>query len=370
MEDAIFGACRAKLPGYMVPTQLIRIDQIPLHPNGKLDRKKLEALPLNQPHPNTMEPPADTVEAHICQVFRTVLGKELVGRNSDFFALGGTSLSMIAFFAESGWENITPAQFIENPTPARLATLLKSRRPRRMHYVETLYKAEGGRRAYVLFPFAGGNAEAYVRLADSIKSLDCGVSLYFVPYLHTEAQCKEAAEEVVELLSGYDVFFYSHCAGSAVALQILQFLEEKQPFFVKRYFAAASVPFRTIGSRNGWNYVPDSFLLRILKKAGAPTDMLQERWIGEILHRFRADTDFAARFFAKPALEITCPMSLVIGKKDLFTRSCRRPEKHWEQYGRYVEDVYRIDTPTHYFQAENSWQLAQFLISKTKDSPS
>ena len=363
-EDAISDACRAKLPGYMVPKQLIRIDRIPLHSNGKLDRKKLEELPLSLPHAEAAQPPADAVEAHICQVFQRILGQDSIGRNSDFFDLGGTSLSLISFLSESGYEDIRPAQFIQNATPAKLAALLRSKQRHRTNYVETLYQAEAAKRAFVLFPFAGGNAEAYIRLVDSIKQLDPGTSLYFVPYLHTDAQCEKAAEELAALLNGLDVYFYSHCAGSAVALRILHFLEEKHPHFVKHYFAAASLPFRTVGSKNGWNYVPDSFLLQVLKKAGAPTDMLQEKWIAEILHQFRTDTDFAAQFYAKPGQKTNCPVSLVIGKKDLFTRFCRRPEKRWAQYGQRVEEVYCIDTHTHYFQAENSDQLAQFLIAK------
>ena len=368
MEESIQAACREKLPGYMVPKQLLRIDRIPLHPNGKLDRQALEGLAPNLLHPDVIEPPVDAVEQRVCEAFQAVLGKGPVGRNSDFFDLGGTSLSMIRLLAESGYESIIAAQFIENATPAKLTALLKSRQPRRVNFVETLYQAQAGRRAYVLFPFAGGDAEAYIRLADSIKQLDHSVSLYFIRYLHTDAQCEKAAEELAELLAEYEVYFYSHCAGSAVALRILHFLEEKHPRFVKHYFAAASTPFRTVGAKNVWHYVPDKFLLQVLKKAGAPTQMLPAKQIPEILNRFRADTDFAAQFFAKSGRSVSCPVSLIIGKGDLFTRFCRRPELRWKQYGQCIREVYCIDTPTHYFQAQNSEQIAHILLSVPKDS--
>jgi acyl-coenzyme A synthetase/AMP-(fatty) acid ligase len=43
-DDAILTACRDQLPPYMVPSQVHRIPNWPLNPNGKTDRRAIAAL--------------------------------------------------------------------------------------------------------------------------------------------------------------------------------------------------------------------------------------------------------------------------------------------------------------------------------------
>ena len=366
LEEAIRLACKKKLPEYMVPKLLLRIDRIPLNPNGKCDRKMLEEYPVELYHPDSIEPPADELEAHLCEVFQAVLGQERVGRNSDFFALGGTSLSVISFLVESGYENITPVDFIRNATPAKLAAFLRTGEHGQMRYLEPLYQSHTGNGAYILFPFAGGNAESYANLVNSIKEIDNSVSVYFVPFLHSDAECEQAAEEIVHYLSACDVYFYSHCAGAAVALRILQFLEEKQQHFVKHYFAAASMPIHSVGTHNIWNYLPNGVLKYVLKKAGAPEEGIAGKEAGRMLQQFRKDTDYATGFFYNAQGSIQCPASIIVGKKDLFTKFYPQPKKRWRQYLQKIVNVHCIDTANHYFQTAHSKELTKILYAERK----
>ncbi|AZE54867.1 Non-ribosomal peptide synthetase [Pseudomonas synxantha] len=79
------------LPDYMVPTQLVFLDQLPLSPNGKLDRK---ALP--KPDASLLQKayvaPRTALEVQVAGIWQSVLGLEQVGLTDDFFALGGHSL--------------------------------------------------------------------------------------------------------------------------------------------------------------------------------------------------------------------------------------------------------------------------------------
>ncbi|WP_236708720.1 condensation domain-containing protein, partial [Pseudomonas sp. Root569] len=79
------------LPDYMVPAQLIFLDQLPLSPNGKLDRK---ALP--KPDASLLQKayvaPQSPLEQRIAAIWQDVLKLERVGLNDDFFELGGHSL--------------------------------------------------------------------------------------------------------------------------------------------------------------------------------------------------------------------------------------------------------------------------------------
>lgn len=79
------------LPVYMVPSHLIVLDQWPLTPNGKVDRKALPKPDVTQRAVAYIEPRND-VESHIASVWAQVLGVEKVGVEDSFFDLGGHSL--------------------------------------------------------------------------------------------------------------------------------------------------------------------------------------------------------------------------------------------------------------------------------------
>jgi amino acid adenylation domain-containing protein len=78
------------LPNYMIPSQIIVLDHLPVTANGKLDRK---ALPI----PNTAispdgEKPVTTTEELLAIIWGSLLKATSVGRSDNFFELGGHSL--------------------------------------------------------------------------------------------------------------------------------------------------------------------------------------------------------------------------------------------------------------------------------------
>jgi hypothetical protein len=75
--------------------------QLPVTPNGKLDRKALpepagERPELAQP----FEEAHDAVEQQVCEAFARALRIDKVGRNDNFFDLGGDSLLVLQVLAE------------------------------------------------------------------------------------------------------------------------------------------------------------------------------------------------------------------------------------------------------------------------------
>ncbi|MCZ9633999.1 non-ribosomal peptide synthase/polyketide synthase, partial [Rhodococcus sp. BH5] len=77
------------LTGYMVPDSVLVLDSIPLTTAGKTD---IKALPSPVFESKVYQAPITTVEETVAQVFSEVLGVAQVGRDDDFFELGGNSL--------------------------------------------------------------------------------------------------------------------------------------------------------------------------------------------------------------------------------------------------------------------------------------
>ncbi|MEV0684908.1 amino acid adenylation domain-containing protein [Nocardia sp. NPDC050378] len=111
------GSC---LPGHMVPTLVVPLDEIPLTPNGKLDRN---ALPAPVFAAATSRAPEGPVETAIAELFAQILGVERVGAEDSFFAAGGDSILSIQLVTRARHAGIsfTPQQVFEHRTVAGLA---------------------------------------------------------------------------------------------------------------------------------------------------------------------------------------------------------------------------------------------------------
>ncbi|MFI8460812.1 amino acid adenylation domain-containing protein [Kitasatospora sp. NPDC085464] len=88
------GHVAAALPEYMVPGVLVRLDELPLSPNDKVDRAALPAPePVGADRPAPTDPPATELAVRLAEAWTQVLDVAAVGMDDDFFELGGHSLS-------------------------------------------------------------------------------------------------------------------------------------------------------------------------------------------------------------------------------------------------------------------------------------
>lgn len=93
LESELRQHLQEHLPHYMVPSALVTLDEMPLTPNGKVNRRALPAPGKSRPELATaLVIPQSELEQAIAQIWQEVLQLDVVGVNDSFFELGGNSL--------------------------------------------------------------------------------------------------------------------------------------------------------------------------------------------------------------------------------------------------------------------------------------
>ena len=110
------------LPYYMVPAYYIRLDEVPLLPNGKINKKVLPK-PETSGHRAEYVKPGNELEEKLVHGFEKVLGVEQVGIRDDFFELGGDSLAVMRLLVYLNLDQLSSNDIYVGITAERIAAL-------------------------------------------------------------------------------------------------------------------------------------------------------------------------------------------------------------------------------------------------------
>ncbi|MBD1582660.1 non-ribosomal peptide synthetase [Pseudoalteromonas sp. S16_S37] len=117
---------RQTLPEFMLPTNVIAVDSMPLTSNGKVDKKALLALAVPTTQSASFNAPNTEFERKIADCFAQILQLESVGRDDHFFRLGGHSLlatQAVTQLREKAKLNITLKDLFQRPDVKSLAQI-------------------------------------------------------------------------------------------------------------------------------------------------------------------------------------------------------------------------------------------------------
>jgi amino acid adenylation domain-containing protein len=122
-----------RLPDYMLPSTYVRLDQLPLTPNRKLDRN---ALPVpdewNVMAEGSYVSPQPGLQSKLAEIVARLLALERVGAHDNFFLIGGHSLfctQLVARIQSHFGVELAVRDVFESPTPAELAQQLERKIP-------------------------------------------------------------------------------------------------------------------------------------------------------------------------------------------------------------------------------------------------
>ncbi|MEM9387918.1 MAG: amino acid adenylation domain-containing protein [Pseudomonadota bacterium] len=121
-----------RVPSYMVPTALVRVEKMPLNHHGKLDVDALPS-PIGKVSTGTGQGPATGTQRRLSGLWSRRLGRSDIGADEDFFELGGDSLlamSLVGDVCELFSVDINISEFFDASTVAALASVVENAKTR------------------------------------------------------------------------------------------------------------------------------------------------------------------------------------------------------------------------------------------------
>ncbi len=111
---------RDRLPDYMIPSDVVVLDELPLAASGKVDRS---ALPAPEQVAVQRVPLSGATQERVADVWQSVLGVRPTSADDDFFALGGDSFGAVRAVTAIG-SGLAVVDLFRHPTVAELSALL------------------------------------------------------------------------------------------------------------------------------------------------------------------------------------------------------------------------------------------------------
>lgn len=235
---------RARLPAYMLPSAYLLLDNLPLSATGKIDRKALLNLPklageaLSTQRLAYVEPTSDT-EQRLAAIWSASLKVEQVGRDDNYFALGGDSLlatvliSRIheAFGVDMAVQDVYTlaslremAAFIENPVKKQQEELLVCMQP--LGQEAPWFCVPGAEGGVILSPFH--ELAALLRPHTQVFTfLPAGLEGKTPPLATIEEMAELFVEAMLRQQPEGPLRLIGYCMGGFVALEMARQLQQR-----------------------------------------------------------------------------------------------------------------------------------------------
>lgn len=227
-----------KLPHYMLPSGYVFREDLPTAATGKLDRRALSALDLDEAlYRPDYEEPVDALEREVAGLFSRVLKYSPVGRLDDFFILGGDSLSLVELqlLARERFGHDLPA-LLEDATVTGIAARLHKHQATEGGTLSRLVLLRTTGSAPALYLVHGRLGQAYVSphfvslLGDdqplyAIQA--CGLDGLEPPHETVQEMALDYVGAVVEHQPEGPYFVGALCAGGYVAMEMARLLRAR-----------------------------------------------------------------------------------------------------------------------------------------------
>nr|WP_269671021.1 non-ribosomal peptide synthetase [Paenibacillus sp. 481] len=199
-------ALAKEVPSYMIPSYFVQLEQMPLTPNGKIDRKALPAPEGSIQTGTVYVAPRSEVEIKLAHIWQEVLGVPNIGVQDNFFEIGGHSLKATTLVSnihrQLDW-NMPIRDVFQYPTIEQMAQLYAHKG---VDVHTTIPVAEA--RAY--YPVSSAQKRIYI-----LSQLEGGEISYNMPGIYTvqgpleRNRIEQAVQKLIErhesLRTGFEI---------------------------------------------------------------------------------------------------------------------------------------------------------------------
>ena len=172
------------LTSYMRPTYLKVMEQIPLTPNNKIDRRglldKIDRCETESHIEKAL--PENEIEEKLLHIWKTVLYVEAAGVEDDFFENGGDSLKAMELLSvikkEMEWESLLLTDILKSSTIRRLAEFYMTGKSGNL--LREMSEIREGLPKLIFVHGGNGSADSYQEMVDVMQ--EC-YNCYGIDYL-------------------------------------------------------------------------------------------------------------------------------------------------------------------------------------------
>jgi amino acid adenylation domain-containing protein len=172
-ENELRRHVQSRLPEYMVPSEFVFLESMPLTPNGKVNRR---ALPVTKADSASGENDApatnDPLQAQLIKIWEELLGRKPIGVQGNFFDLGGHSLLAARLMqrVKQVFDKTLPlAVLLQAPTIEQLATVLREDDWSQQWSSLVAIQTEGSKPPFFMIHGVGGNVVGFREIAQRMK---------------------------------------------------------------------------------------------------------------------------------------------------------------------------------------------------------
>lgn len=387
----IKSALSKKIPDYMLPTHIVKLDSLPLNSNGKVDKKSLLRIETKSKDSARREllAPRNETEQLVVQLFSEVLnlGAENISVNDNFFDIGGHSLVAMKLVSKAR-NMFNLKDILAYPTPWELAELFNSKQSMGDELIVRLSSPDIHESvSMVCISYAGGNAVNFLPLSKELERATNRISLYGVELpghsMGSDASelvdidyvadicCKEIRSKIKT-----PIVILGHCSGTAFALKIAKQLEE-QRVDLRHVFLLARVLKSTSAddfATNEVNYMSEHEIKDWLIRETGFTDVneMSEEELSFLGKTFRHDTTQASYMFYNSlkypeSVKINSPITNIVSSDDLLTKGYEKCCANWAIFSDNVQ-LSVLNNGGHYFIKTLPKEVVKIIKDKLVNS--
>ncbi|WP_010503429.1 non-ribosomal peptide synthetase, partial [Paenibacillus elgii] len=222
------------LPGYMVPSYFVQLVQMPLTPNGKIDRKALPAPEGSMQTGVEYVAPRTKMEAQLAKIWQEVLGLQRIGVKDNFFDIGGHSLKALQLTQKIHTEmemDIPLRVVFEIPFIEEMADELLKRNFNKFEQKNgsnIIQLNENGLTNIFCFPPVLGYGIAFAEMAKHLENHCVVYAIDFIEDNDAHADMLDSyVDSIISIQEKAPYVFLGYSAGGNLAFEVAKVMEKR-----------------------------------------------------------------------------------------------------------------------------------------------